>query len=1178
MRYRELALVDWSIRRLILILIATALAGLPARAQSSRASLLGQVTDSTKAAIPNAVLRITRIDTNETSEVHSDLAGFYAAPFLAAGVYEIQVRATGFKSLVREGVVLQTDETLSLPLTLELGDVNDRVTVNSDNEILELTSASRTYRVDTKKLRDLPLIGRQAYSLVSLTPGVIFTQEQFGTTGFAGLHGWDANGKFVINGGVEGTNQFLLNGAPVSLTGRWQFSPNVDAIEEFKVMTTTYDAQFGRTGGGTVVTSLKSGTNTWHGQLYEYFHNVVFDANTIQNNLEGAARGKHVTHQYGAVLGGPVRRDKDFIFASFEGFREVVPFPIVSDTPPMDLRDGQHFNNYSIKVYDPLTTHLCKDGVDTPKGTKCFSTYIRNPFPRNVIPLSRLSPIGQAILDLYPAPNSKGLTQNYFATANTSNFAYDQFLGRWDHIASDRDRFSAVVAAERGKDDNSSNGFPGAAELGTESSQRLDQNYIAEWTHILSPSSVFNLRLSFGRFTEYFPNSASGDTITSSQLGILQLPHPPSVGDSAPQIKLDLYSSIIGTSYNWSTQNQWDLQPGFVHTRGRHILHYGVEIVRAAIGSAAFGSANGQFSFDRSWTSQYSIRSTGARDGNGVADLLLGYPSSGFVDYNDTFYRTWPYYAAYIQDTWKVAKKVTVSLGLRYDLQIPFIERYNRVNAGFDFSVKNPLSDQIIANWKLLKKQYDATKPAYPYPDPPAAIYGGRLFAGKGSSRQPYDTDWTTIQPRVGVAWNFLPKTVMRAGFGIFHRTATQLNQNDGYNQRTYYVASLDGGISPSGGTEAKGPYSLENPFPDGITAPSGSSLGYLTNAGRPVMYDGRQRPIPRTYQYSFGLQRELPWNILVEASYVGSQTVHDAMAVDWDNVNLQDFTKGTADPSFLNRRVPNPFFGIVPSDSDLGSSLLVTAYDLRRPYPLFRGITQLTGGWAKYRYDSLQVLAEKRYTDLSAAGIFTFLLSYSFSKSFAQDHRLNSWNIAEKPIRELSPLDKPHIFALSGLWDLPFGWGRHWGRNVGPLRAAFINSWAVDWIVTYNSGYPVSMPDADFTCSDHRPAGGQTALHWFNNDPKCWKARAPYTLRTAPDVFSGIRNPSAPQLHLSVEKTIWLNDRWSLVLRGESFNVTNTPILPGPNTNYRDPRFGQLPIQQNNFPRYIQVAAKIVF
>jgi hypothetical protein len=1145
-------------------------------AQGSHASILGQVTDPSQSGIPRAVVSVLRIDTNERQETSADDSGNFSFAFLAPGIYTVRASAAGFKTLERFGLRLATDETLSMPLTLALGQVSDRVTVAASRETLDMSSASNAMRLDPAKLSDVPLVGRQAYSLVALTPGVIFTQEQFGTTGFAGQRGWDTNDKFIINGGLVGTNQFLLNGAPVSLTGSWQFSPNIDAIEEFKVLTNSYDAEYGRTGGGTVITTLRSGGNDWHGGVFEYFHNAIFDANTTQNNQAGLPRGKHNTHQYGGTISGPLRHDKDFLFISYEGFREIDPFPVVSDTPPLNLRDGNAFSRYGIKIFDPLTAHECIEGVDTPPGTKCAGTYIRDPFPNNTIPLTRISPIGRAILALYPSPNAPGLTQNYIAGGNVGRYRQDQPMGRWDHLFSDRDRLSAIVTFESGRDFTSTNGFDPPAEVGNTADYRTDQNYIAEYTHTLSPTKVFNFRVSFGRFTQLFPDASGNSNLTATALGMINMTHAPTVeSDAPPSFDLSTYSSIIGNTYSWSTQNQWSLQPNMIQTHGKHVIHYGFEWAYAAIATAGPGRANGQFSFTPGWSQQYVNHSAGSRDGSGVADLLLGLPDTGFVDYNDSSYKSWPYFAGYIQDTWRAAKSLTLTFGLRYDVQIPFVERFNRVNSGFNFGAVSPLSDRVLQAWNADAAAYNATNPKFPYPSAPAALFGARVFANS-TERRPYDTDWTDVQPRFGVAWNFAPKTVFRAGFGIFYRTATQLNQNDGFSQRTNYVSSLDSGVMPAAGLT--GPYSLQNPFPNGILAPTGAAGAAATDIGQTVQYDGRYRPLPRTYQYSAGFERELPWGVIAQVYFSGSQTVHDSMLVEYDAPPVADILKGQGTSTYLTHRIANPFYGVLPSNTTLGGSAYLPAYDLLRPYPLFNGIAETTLPLARYRYDSMQVFAERRFSQLADGGIFTFLLAYTFSKSYDMSHRLNPWNLSEPPVHEISALDKPQVLAITGLWDLPFGWGRRFFPNIGRVAGAFVNGWAVDWTLTYSSGYPVAMPAADFVCGSYDAPQGQNASHWFNNDPSCWKAPGIYEVRTYLDRFSNIRNPTASQLNVSVEKTFWLSERYTMLLRGESFNLTNTPILPGPNTNFGDPRFGQLPIQQNNFPRYIQVAARFVF
>jgi hypothetical protein len=1145
-------------------------------AQSTWATIAGRVVDATQAALPGAHLRFYILNANDAIEAETDANGRFSLTFLPPGNYTVEVAADGFKPLTTENIVVRGSDSIDLRLTLQVGEISGKVTVAVDSDALQPSSASRSHPFDTEKVKGLPTVGRQGYNLIGLVPGALLTQDQMGTGGFTGLRNWDSNGNYVLNGGLQGTNQFLLNGAPISLTGRWQFAPSVEAVQEVRVMTNTYDAQYGRTGGGTVNTTLRAGNDTWHGAAYEFLHNARLDANSSQNNSLGAPRGKHNTDQFGGTLGGPVRAGKDFTFFSFEGFKETAPYPVVSDTPPMDLRSGHGFFNYGIRIYDPLTTRTCRPGVDTPAETPCFSTYIRSPFPRDVIPESRISAVGQNVLALYPAPNGGGLTQNYTAAANASDSMYIQPIARWDHNFSDKDRFYALFTYQHSTESQSSSGFPPEIDAGTGKAEQTGQNYIAAWTRVISPNTVADLRASFGRFTVFAPESACTGCVTADQLGIANFPHAPTVQqNSAPRIDLDSATSIIGNSFVWNSQNQIDLASGVSHVRGRHNIHFGLEYAYSAVASAGPGRANGEFYFTRQWTQQYVSRSSGVLDGSGVADLLLGLPYSGYIDYNDNSYRTWPYFAGYVQDTWKLRRNLTLNLGFRYDVQIPFLERFNRANQGFDLNSVNPLSAQILANWRKVKAAYDATHPQYLYPDPPEAIYGGRTFATPGN-RRPYDTDWTDLQPRVGVAWNIHSKTAFRAGAGIFYRTATQMNYTDGFNQQTSYTRSTDGGLHPAAGLT--GPYSLESPFPNGISSPTGSALGLRTNIGNIISFDGRQRPIPRTYEYSAGFQQELPWKVIADVAYAGSVTVHDSLPVQIDNPSASQFAKGTSDPFYLNRQVPSPYFGILPVTSDLGSGNQVTAYNLLRPYPVYEGIAQTNSATARYRYDSFQVQLEKRVFDNVGTGAMSFQFAYTFSKSFAADHRLNDWNLAERPIHELSNQDKPQSIAFAGTWELPFGWGRRWLNDVPRAVGAFTNGWNVDWIFTYSSGYPVGMPDANFLCSSYEAPGGQTAGHWFNNDPKCYQSRPLYTLKTTPDVFPNIRTPTAPQFNVSVAKTFWFGEKYVLQVRGEAYNAANSPIFPGPDTNFKDARFGQLPLQQQNFPRYVQVAAKFVF
>ena len=335
-----------------------------ANAQDFRATISGQLTDHLGAPIPNAKVRAVQNSTNEAFSAVTNQDGFYTLPYLPPSTYTVEVQADGFSMHRRENVTLLVAEKLDLPIHLELGQVTETITVTANTGDVQTADASGGTNFDALQTSEYPLNGRQVYMLMSLSVGVLFMQEQFGSSGYSGTRGWDVSGAYVMNGGVSGSNSFSLNGAPVSVGGTWQIAPNVDAIQEFKVMVNTYDAAIGRTGGGSVNTILKSGSNAVHGTMFEFLRNSVLDANYTQNNQVGAPRGKHITNQFGGTLGGAIRKDKDFLFASFEGFRERVPFPVVANVPPLDLRGGQHFTEYGIKINDPLTGHTCVNKVD----------------------------------------------------------------------------------------------------------------------------------------------------------------------------------------------------------------------------------------------------------------------------------------------------------------------------------------------------------------------------------------------------------------------------------------------------------------------------------------------------------------------------------------------------------------------------------------------------------------------------------------------------------------------------------------------------------------------------------------------------------------------------------------------------------------------------------------------
>lgn len=1154
----------------VLFILASAIS-----AQDFRATLEGLVTDPSGAAIPGATVKATNIETNESRETKTTAEGRYTIPYLDPGTYNIDITATGFQTLKRQNIVLRVADKLNLPIKLTVGQMTQEVTVIGEQELLETGDASRGLVFDPIKTQEYPLNGRQTYMLMSLTPGVIFQTETFGPTGNSGTRGWDTTNAYKINGARGGNNLFLLNGAPISdAGGTWQLAPNVEAVQEFKVMTNTYDAAYGRFQGGVVNTTLKSGTNSWHGDVFDYWRNRVLDSNSFQNNLIGRPKGKHNQHQFGGVVGGPIRKDKDFLFASFEGWRERLPVPVTSDVPANGLRDpaNQQWTTFGYKIYDPTTTHPC----GAPSEPCSSSAYWRTQFPGNVIPLARISPIGQKILSYFPAangPNPLALNQNFIANGNTARYFYNQPMVRWDHVFSDSDKLYALFTFQHGQEYRDSTGFGPPAGSGDVGSQRTDQNYITAWTHVLNATTVLDVRASFGRLTSIFPRYTDF-SLTADKLGMTGMIHAPTfTQNTVPLIQLGGATTLFafagaGTLQSWNTYNQGNLAPSLTMTHGKHTFHIGFEYNYVSRGDASYGWSNGNFSFSQFWTQQQTDRNTGTFDGSSVAALLLGLPSSGNIDYNATFYRSRPYYAVFVHDDWRVSQRLTLNIGLRYEVQVPYLERYNRANRSFDPYAKNPLSDQILAKWAQYKAAYDATNPKYPYPAPPSVITGTLLFPGVGGQpRRFYDTDWLQFGPRLGVAYRFTDKTVLRAGAGIFYNTPTNTQQTAAFSQSTPYTTSLDG-LTPAAcnGTISclTGPYSLQQPFPQGIATPPGSSAGPLANVGNGITFEPPRNQTPNTYQYSIGFQRELPGGIVAEVSYSGNYQNHVNVTYQMDNVSLADFTQGHNDPAYLNRTLQNPFYGFLPTTSSNGSSPTISAQNLLRPLPLWNGVTNNLIQVGFYRSDALQIKIEKRLL-AARTGVVTWVLSYTFGKSMQADHRFENWNTAAPLVYEIDDQDKTHNLAFSGVWDLPLGKNR------------IVNNWRFDWILTYVSGYPVAWPNLINYCGQWQ-AANQNENSWFNNNKSCYATLPPFTLRSVSDRFSTIRNPSAPQLNIALEKTIPIHERYRFQIRGEAFNVSNTPIRPGPSTNFTDARFGMLPLMQNNFPRVLQLAGKFYF
>ncbi len=1188
------------------VLLIVCLAGVAA-AQEFRATITGQVTDQTGGAVPNVAVQVKNVETNEIAASATNAQGIYTVPFLRPGSYAITVETPGFKKAVREGLTLNVGQTATVNLTLEVGQVSDQVTVTAETPLLETAKADRGQVIDEQRVREFPLNARNPFMLALLSPGVNFNgniiyQRPFDNGAIAD---WN------INGGLNRNNEFLLDGAPNNSKAgenNIAYVPPVDSVQEFKIQTNSYDAQFGKSSGGSVNVSLKSGTNALHGTVYEFARRHGWDANSFQNNAKGVPVVEHFLDQYGGAVGGPIYipklyngKDKSFFFFNYEGYREGTPTPLTLSVPAPEFLNGD-FSKLTdaqgrrITIYDPST------------GRDVNGVWTRDAFPNNQIPAGRINPIAQKIVGYQPKPNTttpgQGYSRQNFFIAGGENLDRDDFYNlviKFDQNMGDRHRMFFRHASNDRTEMRSTNGLHGVAEDGPLPLKRVNDAYVLDWVGTLQPTTILNARLSYNRYLDpSYGRGNQGFDLTS--LGfpkwlVDQLPGVPSFG----RYEFTDYTTL-GRYYGGTWTNTWALHPTLTKVHNTHSIKAGFDMRWTQYANKSVGNPF-RLTSNRTFT-QRDYNRGDALSGDSFASFLLGTPSGGNIDYNAFTALMWKYYAPYIQDDWKVSRKMTLNLGLRWDVNVPPNERYNRLNRGFDFNVVNPV-DKMIDR---------AQFPNFP------AVKGGLLFAGIGGlSRSAADTDFTAFQPRFGMAYQVSSKLVLRGGFGRYYLNPNNdYGQAAGFSQSTPLIASLDGNRTPIQNA-------INNPFPNGILFPPGSSLGLLTQLGRGPDILNPDFRLPYVHQFSFGFQYELPLRSRVEASYVGSRG-YKLEADRFANEPSLDFRKGCnlmegGNPLFCDQRVPNPFYNLAPfAGTNLGADPTLSRFDLARPYPEFGSLRERTRNDGKTWYNSMQAAYEMRAT----AGL-NLSVAYTLSKMMEQagyqtgGSTNQGFNDVQNFVvqRGLHSFDRPHVFKIGSVWEMPFGKGRRFFSSASGIWGRVASGWQHTMILQYSSGRPWELPrnrdnsannvlyvkeakidNVDWSAGKIygvRPCVGK----WNDNGSITMQAYsvsygctdynflilpryAPYM---SPRRDGRLRLHAAPQADMSVSKNTPITERMSVQFRAEAFNIFNTFYFPLEqfNNNVDDANFGSIiksTVAQGNanFPRQIQFAVKFIF
>jgi len=1106
---------------------AACLLAAAAAAQSSTGEIAGVITDETGAIVPGAQLEITNTGTNETRRYESDRLGNFAVTQLLPGAYRVSVEKTGFRRYVQTGIQLQVGQRARLDISLKLGAVAESVEVQSQASLLDVTEASLGQVIENRKILELPLNGRNIVALTALTTGVTPTSAFFGVGAADGRAASTQAGAagFSVNGGLTEQNDVLMDGVPLALCCQNQISflPSIDTTQEFRVRTNMYDAQYGRTAGGLVTFASKSGSNEFHGNAYEFLRNRVLDANNFFNNRNGVRKAHFVYNQFGASLGGRIVRNRTFFFGNFEGVRNVRGLFETGLTPTVAEREGR----FAQAVYDPLTVR--RDG----------NSFLRDQFPGNQIPRSRFDPVSARLTPLYPLPNAPG-ANNFISNAPTPE-NMNQYNIRVDHLLSATNRLFARVSVVR-NDGVTSNAYGNIAGVGW--SQKVDnRNVVLDDTITVTPTFILNLRYGLARQNNRRVAFSDGADLTE-----YGWPAAYSAARQAPLLPEIRPAGYLGLVRSTLFRRVADSHTGAgdaTRITGRHFIKFGTDFRVYRTNWTDNGRAGGNFAFNNGFTRGPNAQTGGG--GNAFASFLLGVPASGGIDIVEPFSATSFYDALYLQDDIRVTSKLTLNLGLRWEVETARTERYNRFSF-FDPDAASPIASSVGI---------------------PSLRGGMRFAAVDGFPRAQHDTDWNNLGPRFGFAWNVLSRTVVRGGYGLTYsplqNSRYQSPANPGFSSPTSFFSSVDG-ITPVG--------RLSDPFPTGITQPPGAARGLLTGLGEAINALVRPGPVPYNQQWSLNIQRELTTDLVVDVAYVGNKGTRLDLDIAANVLPDTFLSQGNA----LLQQVPNPFRPHVTTGTLTGAN--TTRLQLLRPFPHFTGVTN-NASLGSSIYHAFQLKVNQRLKQG-----FSFLASYTVSKMISDAEGFQ--NIYNRRLdRGLSTYDIPQRLVVSYVWELPFGRGRRFW-TAAPRAVDFaLGGWQLNGITTFAAGAPVVLSNTIPTTSGATVPNniGRSAAkagrvqdrlnEYF--DRAVFTAPGPFEFGTSARRLPDVRADGIQNFDVSLFKSFAAGERLRLQFRGEFFNLFNTPQFGPPNGAFGAPAFGVVATQAN-FSRSVQFALKAIF
>jgi hypothetical protein len=1215
------------------ICLAAMLLGSPLAAQTTFGSISGSVADASGSAVPDAQVTLTSTATAAKQTYTTGGDGLYSFVNLNPGEYRLDVEKAGFKHYKRESVIVQVAQAVRIDAVMEVGAVSQTVEVTAETPLLTPTDTSLGQVINQRETNEIPLNGRNVFSLITLSPAAIA-----GGSGSGGATGGSqvgpnpfSWGNYQVGGSFGNESAEYLDGQPVNIgyINLPVILPDQDSISEFKVQYNNLGPEWGKFAGGIVNLSTKGGTNQYHGEAYEFFRNKVLNATPFFLS----SNPPYVQNQFGGTFGGPVIKDKTFFFFAYDGYRQRASTTFTTTVPTVAERGGVF--PADIPIFDPLSV---SNGCIT-TGNGCARTQ----FVNNTIPV--INPAALEELKFIALPTNSNESSNFTAAGATGGNA-NQYIARVDqnltstqHIFArynffnlldlPLDPFKTGLCADK------------CAETYQTNALAIDYSYS------IRPDLILNINASGSRF-HY------ARTPTNSNFDVTQFGWPAAYNAEIPSASRSPFSPCFqnsdplitcsqGQSFITDHDTQVNVSPSLTWIKGRHTWVFGGQLTETYDNYAQTNIASGAFLFNGSWTAD-NVSNPTAKTGSDFADFLLGYGQNVSNVFNHNFGEAQipalvaqkeTYRGFYFGDTWRATSKLTFNYGVRYDLPGNFSERHNlssywdpaatnRTVTGCGVATSGPTAGQGI--------------PGSPCP-------GDIFFVGTGINpgRTAVPLYKKEFMPRIGVAYSWDQKTVIRAGYGIFfipNWVLFNLNpSNDPLNlSSTLFVATTNGGRTPNSSLSATNctltPGVASPQSPSGSlncldNGPFGPNLNLpLARSGNISQFDAGGNPFEAPYrsyspgyvqQFNLDIQRELPGGIFVDAAYAGSRGVHLASSNNVSINNLPDsfyaqaqqqFNMQQTDPTVkvaIIQPVTNPFQGITTvSGLNPTSNPTIPAGQLLRPYPEYSGLSLVGDGCCSSNYNSFQLTVTKRFKDGG-----TFLAAYTNAKLLSNTDTLTTWleggvgspqdwnNL--KGEKSLSSQDVSQRLVISYVYDLPFGHGQRYMSDASGIVGKVVSGWGVDGVTTFQKGFPLpisfgganGISNAGFSqnfslrpnvvpgCNKsaaHTIAPGTTNnIVWFN--ASCFVAPAEWGFGDESRVDATIRGAGINNWDLALFKTTNFGpeNKLGLQFRAEFFNTFNRVQFAQPGGTLGSPTFGIVNAQLNS-PRLIQLALKFLF